>query len=178
MSKLSKNFKKIKYDLINFIEPNIYYCYQCGKCTAGCPLTNFYEYKPHQITELIKLDRIDSIFDSNSIYLCLSCEICSNRCPQEINIAAIMNYLRNKSLQIGKPRIPIMSKFYKLFLKTVGRFGRSYEPALFLGLNLISGKLFNDLDIAFSILKKGKIKFLPEFIKGRKKMAKIIKKHM
>jgi len=178
MGNIDKKFKKIKDDIQNFIEPNIHYCYQCGKCTAGCPLASDYKYKPHQIIQLIKLDRIGSIINSNSIYLCISCEICSSRCPQDVNVSAIMNYLRVKGWQMGIYKIPNISIFYKLFLRIVGKLGRSYEPALILGLNLMSGKLFNDLDIAFNILRKRKIKLLPEFVKDRKKINQILKKYI
>src|SRR4030042_728734 len=98
MRKINNNLSdKIRDEIINFIEPDIYYCYQCGRCTAGCPLANVYEYQPNQIIRLVQANEINSIFDSNSIYLCLSCEICSSRCPQGIDIAAIMSYLCIKS---------------------------------------------------------------------------------
>jgi len=169
---------KIRDEIINFIEPDIYYCYQCGRCTAGCPLSNVYKYQPNQIIRLIGANKIESIFNSNSIYLCLSCEICSSRCPQEINIAAIMNYLRTKSWEYRSFKERAILNFYKVFLKIIGIFGRSYEPALILNLNLMSGKFFNDMDLALNILRKRKIKLLPEFVKDRAKLSKLVKKYL
>jgi len=178
MEMISKNFKNIRDDLVNIIEPNIFYCYQCGKCSAGCPLNGIYEYQPNQIIRLIQIDKIDLIFDANSIYLCLACEICSSRCPQEVNIAAIMNYLRIKSWEQDSFKVKALRNFYRSFLKIIQLFGRSYEPALILSLNLMSGKIFNDFDIALDILKKKKIKLIPEIVKDRKPIAEIIKKHL
>jgi hypothetical protein len=57
-------------------------------------------------------------------------------------------------------------------------FGRSYEPGLILGLNVGTGRFFNDMDIAVDILKKRKIKVLPEFVKDRKKIGKVMKKYL
>ncbi|MCL5072315.1 MAG: 4Fe-4S dicluster domain-containing protein, partial [Actinobacteria bacterium] len=71
MKKINNHFSnKIRDEILNFIEPDIYYCYQCGRCTAGCPLANVYKYQPNQIIRLIAANKIESIFDSNSIYLC------------------------------------------------------------------------------------------------------------
>ncbi|MGZ8882550.1 MAG: 4Fe-4S dicluster domain-containing protein [Nitrososphaeraceae archaeon] len=179
MRKINNNLSdKIRDEIINFIEPDIYYCYQCGRCTAGCPLANVYEYQPNQIIRLVQANEINSIFDSNSIYLCLSCEICSSRCPQGIDIAAIMSYLRIKSWENRSFKEKAISNFYKAFLKIIGIFGRSYEPALIMNLNLMSGKFFNDMDLALNILRKKKIKLLPEFVKDRKKLSRVIKKYL
>ena len=178
MAKTQKDLKRIKSDLLNYIEPNMYNCYQCGKCTAGCPLADAFEYKPNQIIRLVMLDKIDKILDSNSIYLCLSCDICSSRCPQEVHISTIMNFIRNESWKIGEFKNKNISRFYNLFLRILGKFGRSYEPGLIMGLNVLSGKFFNDSDIALKILGKRKIKMLPEIIKGRKSVGKVIKKYL
>ncbi|MHB1346389.1 MAG: 4Fe-4S dicluster domain-containing protein [Candidatus Humimicrobiaceae bacterium] len=174
----NENLKSIRDELVNLVEPNIFYCYQCGKCSAGCPLSHVYEYQPNQIIRLIQIDEIESIFNANSIYLCLSCEICSSRCPQEVNIAAIMNYLRIKSWQNNNFKVKAIRNFYKAFLRITQLFGRSYEPALILSLNLISGKFFNDMDIAMKILKKKKIKLIPEVVKDRRSIANLIKKYL
>ncbi|MCL5072493.1 MAG: 4Fe-4S dicluster domain-containing protein [Actinobacteria bacterium] len=179
MKKINNHFSnKIRDEILNFIEPDIYYCYQCGRCTAGCPLSNVYKYQPNQIIRLIAANKIESIFNSNSIYLCLSCEICSSRCPQEIDIAAIMNYLRIKSWERRSFKEKAILNFYKAFLKIIGIFGRSYEPALIMNLNLLSGKFFNDMDLALNILRKKKIKLFPEFVKDRAKLSKLVKKYL
>ncbi len=178
MSKTKKNLKKIKEDIVNYIDPNIYNCYQCGKCTASCPMVDAFEYKPNQIIRLVMLDKIDKILDSNSVYLCLSCEICSSRCPQDVHIASIMNFIRNESWKIDEFKIKNISRFYKIFLRIISRFGRVYEPGLIAGLNILSGKFFNDADIAMKLRGKRKIKLLPEIIKGRKQVAGVIKKYL
>ncbi len=169
---------KIHDEIVNIIDPKIYNCYQCGRCTAGCPLADVYEYQPNEIIRLIQLNKIDSIFKANSIYICLSCEICSSRCPQEVKIASIMNYLRVKSWQYRKFRLPLIRNFYKIFLKIVSIFGRSYEPLLILILNLINKRFFNDFDIALKIIKKKKIKVIPELIKNRRDVSAIVNKYL
>ena len=178
LAKKNDDAGRIRRDILDYIEPKIYNCYQCGKCTAGCPLSDVFEYKPNQIILLVQSGRIDSIIKSNSIFLCLSCEICSSRCPQDVHIATIMNFIRNEAWKAGRFKIKTIARFYKTFLRIVGRTGRNFEPGLLIGLNFLSGRLFNDMDLAMDILKKRKIRLLPESIKGKKHITEIIKKYM
>ncbi|MBM3699461.1 MAG: heterodisulfide reductase subunit C [Actinobacteria bacterium] len=177
-AKMDEFYSSIQRDILKYIDPGIINCYQCGKCTAGCPLSDIFEYKPNQIMMLVQAGRIESIINSNSIFLCLSCEICSSRCPQDVHIAKIMQYIRNEAWKVDKIKVASIKRFYKLFLKEVGITGRSYEPGLIAGLNLISGKLLNDMDIAVKILGKRKINLIPEFVKDRKGISRIVKKYL
>lgn len=178
MEKPENYLNIIREELLNVIEPNIYYCYQCGKCTAGCPLSDIYDYQPNEIIRLIQLNQIDKIINSNSVYLCVSCEICSSRCPQEVNIAAVMNHLRIKSWQYKVFKLKETSNFYKIFLRIIEKFGRSFELLLILTLNLLNKRFFNDLDLVPGILLRRKIRLIPEFTRKRKEVARIINKSM
>ena len=169
---------RIRNEILDYIEPKIYNCYQCGKCTSSCPLSDIFEYKPNQIIRLVQSGKIDAIINSNSIFLCLSCAICSSRCPQDVHIATIMNFIRNEAWKSGRFKIKSIERFYKTFLRIVSRTGRSYEPGLLMSLNFLSGRLFNDMDLAPGILSKRKIRLLPEFVKERKQITKTIKKYM
>ncbi len=178
MEKTNNDTDRIRNEILDYIEPKIYNCYQCGKCTSSCPLSDVFEYKPNQIIRLVQSGKIDAIINSNSIFLCLSCAICSSRCPQDVHIATIMNYIRNEAWKSGRFKIKSIKRFYKTFLRIVSRTGRSYEPGLLMTLNFLSGRLFNDMDLALDILKKRKIRLLPEFVKERKQITKTIKKYM
>ncbi|MFO7929714.1 MAG: 4Fe-4S dicluster domain-containing protein [Candidatus Humimicrobiaceae bacterium] len=178
LTKKNISSSKIKEELENFVEPNLNYCVQCGKCTAGCPVADLYQYKPHQIISLIQSGKMEKIVNSDTIWLCLGCDICTSRCPEDISIAAVMNHLRVSTWQVATKKEKNISKFYWLFLKILQVFGRSYEPGLIFGLNAATGRLFNDAGIGLDILKKRKIKILPELVKGRRKMAKVIKKYL
>jgi len=173
-----KNSERIKRDILEYIDPKVYNCYQCGKCTAGCPLSDIFEYKPNQVIDLVRAGRIDDIINSNSIFLCLSCAICSSRCPQDIHIASIMNFIRNEAWKSGRFKVKSILRFYRTFLRIIGTTGRSYEPGLLMSLNFLSGRLFNDMDLAFGIIKKRKISFLPDRIKGRKDISRTVKKYL
>lgn len=57
-------------------------CYQCGKCSAGCPMVGYMDLPPSQVMRLIQLGRRDTVLGSRTIWLCASCETCTTRCPQ------------------------------------------------------------------------------------------------
>ena len=69
-------------------------CLQCGKCTAGCPFAMEMDLKPHQITRLVQLGMLEELIASEAIYFCATCFTCGNRCPVNIDIAAVAEALR------------------------------------------------------------------------------------
>jgi heterodisulfide reductase subunit C len=75
-------------------EENQYSCYQCGKCSAGCPAAPFMDLLPNQVLRLLQLGKVDRILETNTPFACVSCFVCSSRCPKGIDIAAIMESLR------------------------------------------------------------------------------------
>jgi len=73
---------------------NLSICYQCGTCSAGCPMSFIMDILPRQIMLLAKLGREEDIARCNTPQVCASCLACSARCPRGIDIARIMEALR------------------------------------------------------------------------------------
>ncbi len=69
-------------------------CYQCGKCSAGCPMSFAMDLLPNQIIHLVRLGLEEDIAKSKTIWLCASCLTCSVRCPRGVDLARIMEALR------------------------------------------------------------------------------------
>jgi len=86
---------------------NVYACYQCGKCSAGCPMADKMDILPNQIVRLVQLGEV-SVLDSNAIWMCTSCFTCTLRCPRNVDVASIIDALRQVTLRRGvdavKPR--------------------------------------------------------------------------
>ncbi|MHC4454640.1 MAG: 4Fe-4S dicluster domain-containing protein, partial [Planctomycetota bacterium] len=61
-------------------------CYQCGKCTAGCPVAYEMDYMPNQIIRFVQIGARKEALTSRTIWLCASCITCSTRCPKEVKI--------------------------------------------------------------------------------------------
>ncbi len=149
-------------------------CYHCHKCTAGCPAAEDMQYGPDRVLRMIQLGQKRKLLESKDIWLCASCEVCGTRCPNEIDIANVMDALRQMALQenaaVGEPAAV---KFHKLFIFLVQNMGRMHEVSLLAAYKLWSLNLFSDLDSGALMFVKNKIPLAPHVIKGRKDVKKL-----
>jgi len=73
---------------------NVLACYQCGKCSASCPMVSLMDLLPNQIIRLIQLGQVEDVLNSKTIWLCASCFTCTSRCPKGVDLAKVMEALR------------------------------------------------------------------------------------
>jgi len=73
---------------------NLNLCYQCGKCSAGCPMSFAMDLLPNQVMRLVQLGLEEDIAASRTIWLCASCLTCTVRCPKGVDISRVMEALR------------------------------------------------------------------------------------
>ncbi len=139
-------------------------CYQCGKCTAGCPLSYAMDLGPRRVMRALQLGLAEDVLRSNTIWLCVQCQMCSGRCPREIDIARVMEscrllWHRQKGIPPGDRDVYL---FHKLLLDGTTTWGRMWEPQLAAFYNLRSGHLLANFDLIPGMLAKGKLPFIPE----------------
>ncbi len=156
-------------------EQDVKDCYQCGKCSAGCPIAADMDLQPNQVIRLLQLGLVDDALRSRTIWLCASCETCTTRCPREVDLAAVMDALRNLALQEGI-RSPerAVALFNKIFLSIVKRYGRLFEMELIGMFNTCTLKFFKDITKAPKLLIRGRLGFLPN-LTGRKMSKSVFK---
>ena len=153
-------------------------CYQCHKCAAGCPVINEMQFGPDRILKMISMGRSEEIMRSRDIWLCTGCFTCVTRCPNCIDISAVMDALRQASI---KREIPPGERdaylFHRLFMGVVERFGRSHE-AFLLGLfKLLSRTPFlNDMGAGLGLLLRGKVPLLPDRFPGMKEVRGLFRR--
>ena len=149
-------------------------CYQCKKCSVGCPVAGQTESPPSEIIRRLQLGAGDELLQSDLIWTCLSCETCYARCPNEINFAAVIDALRSIALEKGvaKPKgnPPL---FNRLFLNTVKTFGRAYDLQMIALFKIGTGNIVSDTDKFPTMLKKGKMALLPPSGADKSKVRRI-----
>jgi len=137
-------------------------CYQCKKCSVGCPVADQTKSPPSEIIRRLQLGAGNELLQTDLIWTCLSCETCYARCPNEINFAAVIDALRSVALESGaaKPKgnPPL---FNRLFLNTVKTFGRAYDLQMIALYKIRTGNILPDTDKFPTMIKKGKIAILP-----------------
>ena len=161
-------------------------CYQCKSCSSGCPVSFAMDYLPNQIVHMIRMGQKEEVLKSNSIWVCASCETCTTRCPNDIDVAKIMDSLRMASRKSGlKKGDKRPAAFHTSVLTMIKTTGRVYELGMtgfyFLKSGdmisqLKSGSLFSQAILGWNLFKKGKLKLFPKIIKGRSDMTKLFKK--
>ena len=138
-------------------------CYQCGKCTAGCPIAFSMDIPPNRVMRMVQLGLRDHALSCSSIWLCAYCSTCSVRCPRNVNLARVMDSLRiiaGKEKRAKSARSRHVDLFNRNFLNSIKRYGRLHEFETMTMYNLKSGQPFKNADTGLYMLSRGKLKFL------------------
>ena len=153
---------------------NVLSCYQCRKCTAGCPVAGRADIKPHELVRMVQLGQRDAALACQSIWECTSCQTCITRCPQKVDIAALNDLLRRMSRASGQVVAgTTVPAFNDIFLGTIRRLGRMYEMGLMVTFKFRTFKLLDDVSKFPMMLWKRKLSLLPKLVRGgagRKRM--------
>ena len=152
-------------------------CYQCGNCSAGCPMGFAYDFQVNRIMRMIQAGQKDAVLSSQSLWYCATCESCTVRCPNNIDVATVMDVCRHMARREKKKGPRSVKAFVFSFLETVRLFGRTYEMGTMGGFMALAMKPFTDLDLVPKVLPKKKLPFLPHAIQGKKEVAEIFKRY-
>ena len=160
-------------------------CYQCGKCSAGCPLAERMDLLPHQLMRLVQIGRIERALRSEAIWKCVSCMTCSARCPKSVDCAGVIDTLRQSAVQrrvASEERLRTVV-FQKTFLDNIRRNGRLCEVELigeFKTRAFFKDKsvplLFKDAGLAPQLMMRRKFHLRGERVKDRKLVGRIFEK--
>lgn len=160
---------------------NVNRCYQCGKCSAGCAVAEEMDYPPSMVMRMLQTndkENYDSLLNSQSIWLCVSCQNCLTRCPMEIDIPQLMDYMRQEAYvkkTVNKGSKDIVA-FHNSFLDSIKYTGRLYEIGLVAGYKMRTMHLLQDVNVAPKMFVKGKLPLFPEMVKDKKQVSRIFKK--
>lgn len=152
-------------------------CYQCGKCSAGCPVREYMDDAPNQVVRLVQLGFDEKAIHSKTIWLCAGCLTCSTRCPQNFDLAKFMDAMREIAVK-EKIKIPEkdVAEFHKVFLNQIKKHGRAFEFGLVRDYKLRTMNLMQDVDVAPEMFIKGLIGLFPHETKDKQSVKKIFDK--
>lgn len=161
-------------DINNRTDQNIQLCYQCQKCTATCPVSNYMDIKPDVVVRMAMNGNIDRLMRSKTIWICTGCETCGSRCPNLISVGKINEYMRqlafeNKVVPAVKPALDI----HLAFLNSIKRFGIVHEASMLAEFKMRTKDFFSDLKLGLKMFLKGKIPIKPHTIIGIKEIKRI-----
>ena len=89
-----ENNKYLREEIIRISGVNTSKCMKCGKCSATCPAYSEMEYHPHQFVGMVEAGDIEALLHSDSLYKCLSCFACVDRCPRGVEPAKVVEAVR------------------------------------------------------------------------------------
>jgi heterodisulfide reductase subunit C len=152
-------------------------CFQCHKCSTGCPIGPDMDFLPSQIMRLVHLGAENEALGSQAIWLCASCEACTTRCPMSIDIAGVMDALRIMAID-RKIALPDAhgKQFHRSFLGSVRRHGRVYEMGMMSAYKLRTFDLLSDMDKVPQMLAQGKLSLLPNRSGSIKEVREIFRR--
>jgi heterodisulfide reductase subunit C len=150
---------------------SVHGCYQCQKCSSGCPVASFMEIKPHQMMHMMALGMEEKLQRSPAIWLCLSCYTCTTRCPNKVDVAGAIDSLRSSAYkrQVATGERATI-QFHESFLRNVKMWGRTHELSVMMLYKLSTKRYLEDLKFGFTMFRKGKIKLIPPFFRARKQV--------
>ena len=161
-------------------------CYQCRRCTNGCPLTFAMDIYPDRVIQLVNLGQMERVLQCNTIWVCSACETCTTRCPNEVDIAGVMDNLKEMAMDAGiRPSQGSTLAFHEAFLRDIEKRGRIFEGGMMQGYMLRSGEIFRkmrdrsiveDIRMGLRLLKKGRMPIIPEGIKDKKGLRQLMKR--
>lgn len=151
-------------------------CYQCGKCSSGCPLTEVTDLLPHDLWRMIQLGMEDQIKQAEHLWLCVGCETCTTRCPNKLPLPAVIDFLRQEMLEKGEVTpAPEITAFHKAFMDTVEKHGRMKEVEMIRKYKMATGDYFKDFKLGLTLFAKGKIKLFASGVANKDEIKKLFK---
>jgi heterodisulfide reductase subunit C len=136
----------------------------------------YFGYPVNKIMRLIQAGQRETVLNSKAIWLCATCETCTTRCPCEIDVAHIMDTLRNIAFKERRYTEKDVKTFYESFLSSLKGHGRVFELGIMMRYKLASGHLFADMALAPKVMAKGLLKLMPKGIKGKDEVLRIFTK--
>jgi heterodisulfide reductase subunit C len=161
-------------------------CFFCRKCSGGCPLTFAMDILPHHVIRLAILGQEEQVFGSETIWVCSACQTCTTRCPNGIDIAGVMDWLKEEAVKRGRTiPDPEVAAFHRFFLESIrAAGGRLSETRLLRRYTLYKmrchpnlAELKQNLNLGWKLWKRRRVRLAgPPALRGKAQIKEIFRK--
>jgi heterodisulfide reductase subunit C2 len=162
-------------------------CFQCRKCTNGCPVAFDMDLFPDEVIRMVILGQRESVLKCKTIWVCAACETCTTRCPNEVRIAELMDQLKEIAVSENIPcPEPQVLQLHQSFLNQIKKQGRVFETTLLPTYLLKSGQILSkwkdgnlmaEIRLGWKMFSKGRIPFRPSKSKDKIDIKRIFNKN-
>jgi heterodisulfide reductase subunit C len=153
---------------------NINRCWHCWTCAGGCPFTAHMDLFPNQVIRLVQLGQGEAALNSKTIWICVGCHTCSSQCPNSIDVAAVMDALRQLAIRGGiAAQEPDILRFHRYIYGSILRHGRLNKLEAMVQFKVGSGRLFSDLQSGMKMLMRGKLEIIPQHVADREEVGRV-----
>lgn len=152
-------------------------CIQCGTCAGSCLNANQMDYSPRKVIAMVRAGMKEEVLRSNSMWYCVSCYLCSARCPRDIRIADMMYVLKQLAIEEGYVwKRGRTSNLAKSIVESVNKYGRVFEFEMVLRyfFRTRPWRLFGMMPMGFKLFRTGRMPLRPHPIKNRSQLRKIV----
>lgn len=154
-------------------------CIQCGTCAGSCPAANEMQFSPRAINAMVKAGMRDEVLSSNSMWLCLSCYLCTERCPKGVKVTDIMYALKRLAIRHDGENYwnptPVLER---TFVDCVNLTGRLPEMGVTGGYFWRTNpfKALKMLPMGLKLLSHHRLPLVPSRVKGMRDLRAMIRK--
>jgi heterodisulfide reductase subunit C len=152
-----------------------YDCYQCGKCSGGCPMAHAMDLKPRGVMRCAQTGSLNRILESNTIWLCTGCHTCVERCPHDVDVPALIEEMRYEAAATGHTRRD-SEVLNKVFLANIRMFGKNHEMLLAGLYNIFTLKPLQDVKSLPHMYRNKMLKLLPKEPAGMTEIEKLVER--
>ena len=170
--------KDTTHDFIEEIESishaNLRRCWHCLSCSGGCPFSREMDILPNAVIRMIQFGMREKVLNCSTIWLCVGCNTCSTECPNAVDMAAIMDALRQIAIRDNhKIAEPGVLKFHKMVIDSISKYGRTHKLEIMMKYKFSEKDFFSDIDLGLRMLSKRKLDLMPSKVKQKKEVQKL-----
>lgn len=137
-------------------------CWHCKCCSGGCPFSDAMDYHPNQVIRMVQLGMKKEVLSCSAIWLCVGCHTCSMECPTAIDMASVMDALRQMAIDEGYAVAePDILNFHKEVIHSIYRYGRTHKLEIMLRYKLTTRRWLSDMDVGLRMLSRRKLDLRP-----------------